>query len=144
MVFGPLLDSYTARKEGVTTVHVLSRGNRIVAAQLPVPIKLAFWLTNLPYWFIAITLAADPPELVPDRGLCSSTNALAIGWVQDSDRTSQCACFAMPPPASPCCCPSSLDTPCLGPAVTAAAGHGCICFDCISRRPHVWCLGWAI
>lgn len=82
MVFGPILDGYAARKEGTSVVHVLSRGNRMVAAQLPFSIKLGFWLTNLPYWLITAALATDPPELAPDRGLCSSSDGLAVCWVR--------------------------------------------------------------
>jgi hypothetical protein len=61
MVFGPAMDVVRARKEGVTPLQVLVRGNRLVSSQLTLRIKLAFWATNGPYWMLSMGLLATPP-----------------------------------------------------------------------------------
>ena len=65
MVFGPVLDALAARKRGVSTVQVLSEGNRQVSLQLSEFAKLAFWLTNVPYWALASSLWLQQPRDSP-------------------------------------------------------------------------------
>lgn len=62
MVFGPVLDAMAARREGTTAVHVLARGNRLVAV-LPLRVRVAFWLSNLPYWALLAALVQHPLEV---------------------------------------------------------------------------------
>ena len=64
MVFGPILDALAARERGVSVVQVLSEGNRLVAARLSFQAKLVFWLTNVPYWALAVELCTGAPPLV--------------------------------------------------------------------------------
>jgi len=56
MVFGPILDMLAARDRGVSAVQVLSEGNLRVS-RLPLATKVAFWLTNLPYYVLAFELS---------------------------------------------------------------------------------------
>lgn len=62
MVVGPILDALAARNEGTSTLRVLSRGNKLVAT-LPLSVRLAFWLSNVPYWLLAAWLLYGPPGL---------------------------------------------------------------------------------
>ena len=62
------MDIARARKEGVSPLEVLVRGNRFVSSQLPLRVKLVFWLTNGPYWALAMALAVEPPALPASCG----------------------------------------------------------------------------
>ena len=57
MVVGPIMDALIARREGSRSMHVLTRGNRQVAATLSVRAKVTFWLTNLPYFALSAWVA---------------------------------------------------------------------------------------
>ena len=66
MVFGPLLDAMAARREGSSTIHVLTRGNQLVASRLPWKSKVVFWLSNAPYHMLAWQLIfGAAPKNVP-------------------------------------------------------------------------------
>jgi hypothetical protein len=58
MVVGPLLDLLHARKEQVSPTVILGRGNLLVTT-LPFGVRVAFWLTNLPYYLLAVRLADE-------------------------------------------------------------------------------------
>lgn len=60
MVIGPILDALAARKTGTTAVHVLNKGNRLLISNLSLRIRIAFWLTNVPYWLLAGRLLHTP------------------------------------------------------------------------------------
>ena len=77
MVFGPVLDYRAARQRGVSTVQVLSEGNARVSTKLPTHVKVIFWLTNVPYWFLAVELGCGAAPHVGSR----STHALAASMV---------------------------------------------------------------
>ena len=79
MVFGPLLDALVAGREGTSTMHVLSRGNQLVSTQLSLRVKLAFWLTNVPYYLLAVRVATASSPL-PVSG-SQHAHALAIAVV---------------------------------------------------------------
>jgi len=57
-VIGPVLDAIVARSEGTSPSLVLSRGNKLVAS-LPWSVRIAFWLTNLPYFALAARLCVS-------------------------------------------------------------------------------------
>ena len=78
MVFGPAMDIATARKEGTTPLQVLMRGNRLISSQLSLRVKLLFWLTNGPYWMLAIALVVAAPLELPSRCGPSWLHALAV------------------------------------------------------------------
>ena len=80
MVFGPILDSVAARRRGVPMVQVLSEGNRLVALRLPWGAKLAFWLTNLPYWALAAALWSGSVSPAPLAG-SATAHALSASVV---------------------------------------------------------------
>ena len=68
MVFGPVLDAIAARREGKSSLAVVSRGHHLVNTQLPWKLKLCFWLTNLPYHALAFCVAFGPaPKLAGPR-----------------------------------------------------------------------------
>ena len=63
MVFGALLDQAVATKLGTSSVAVLTRGNLGVQG-LSLRVRLLFWLTNLPYWLLALRLLLAPADLL--------------------------------------------------------------------------------
>ena len=63
MVFGPLLDVRKARREGKSMTHVWAQGQQLINSRLPFPAKLAFWLTNVPYYAVAARLICGPLPL---------------------------------------------------------------------------------
>ena len=78
MVFGPILDALNAQKRNVSAVQVISEGNRLVSTRLPLPAKVAFWLTNIPYWALATELCAGAsPQVAGPR----AAHALAVAIV---------------------------------------------------------------
>lgn len=77
MVLGTLLDASTARQRNVSVLQVVSEGNRLIATQIPLPWKVAFWLTNLPYFALAAELAFGAPPRVSPQG----AHALAVSVV---------------------------------------------------------------
>ena len=68
---GPILDAIAARKRGTSTLAVLSANNRLMVKGLPVRVRIAFWLTNAPYWYLAATLACTPPPLAASSAACA-------------------------------------------------------------------------
>ena len=61
MVVGHVMDMAAARAEGTSTFSIIMRGNRLVIT-LPLQVRLAFWLTNAPYWLLASRIIVDPPR----------------------------------------------------------------------------------
>ena len=53
MVVGPLLDAVAARRMGSSAVAIASKNNRLMVTGLSLGERVAFWMTNLPYWALA-------------------------------------------------------------------------------------------
>jgi len=70
MVVGPLLDARAARRTGLSAVAIVSKNNRLLVAGLSQGERVAFWLTNLPYWALAAGLA--------DGGLLAHAASVSI------------------------------------------------------------------
>ena len=78
MVFGPLLDYQRARREGKSITQVWGQGQQLVNTSLPFGVKIAFWLTNVPYFLLSALLSAGAEPLIPGGRL---THALAVTCV---------------------------------------------------------------
>lgn len=78
MVFGPLLDAMVANREGTSPMHVLSRGNLLVSTQLSLRVKVAFWLTNVPYYLLAVRVATTSSSETGLPGVPGSQHAHAL------------------------------------------------------------------
>ena len=76
-----MLDATKARREGKSMTHVWAQGQQLINARLPFHAKLAFWLTNVPYYAVAARLISGPLPLVAGspstHGLCLVLIALA-------------------------------------------------------------------
>ena len=80
MVFGPVLDALTARQRGVSTLRILSEGNRQVTLRLSLTHKVIFWLTNAPYWALAAELwCGDAPHVAGDRAVHACAMCIVAG-----------------------------------------------------------------
>ena len=78
MVFGPILDAMAAHERGVSVVQVLSEGNRLVSARLSFKAKLVFWLTNVPYWMLAVELCTGAPPIVAGPRYAHALAAIVV------------------------------------------------------------------
>jgi hypothetical protein len=63
MVVGPVMDLIAAQKVGSSAITILNRNNRLLVERLPMRVRLAFWLTNVPYWALAAMLVVEPAPL---------------------------------------------------------------------------------
>lgn len=78
MVIGPVLDALAARKTGTSAVHVLNKNNRLLIASLSLQARAFFWLTNVPYWLLAVRLLTLPAPLAGSWNELHAIAALVV------------------------------------------------------------------
>ena len=81
MVVGPVMDLLAARRAGASVTCVLAHNNRLVSTRLDMRTRVAFWLTNVPYWMLAAHLLEVPTPLASGHVGLGQAHALAAACV---------------------------------------------------------------
>eukprot|EP00965_Chrysotila_dentata_P250950 6209741-Pleurochrysis_carterae.AAC.2 len=77
MAVGPVMDAFIARKQGVSPLRILNQNNKLLVSSLPFRTRCLFWLTNMPYWLLAVQLFLEPTPIAGTQLTNATFHALA-------------------------------------------------------------------